>query len=200
MRRIFYSRFGGPEFCSLEHTAIPQLAPDRSGSGGRLRCESHRFQNPQWTGFCVPNPRPAFSFVPGYDVSGVVDALSDGVSQWAPGDAVYGMVNFPLPAGACAEYVVADAGTWARAPQSIPGPRRWFAACGPLTAWQALFDVGGLQSGERVLVLAGAGGVGHLSVQLAAWKGASVSATASPANHDFLRRHGAALALDYHDP
>ena len=141
-----------------------------------------------------------FHFVPGYDVSGVVDALSDGVSQWAPGDAVYGMVNFPLPAGACAEYVVADAGTWARAPQSIPpGPRRWLAAFAGL-AWQALFDVGGLQSGERVLVLAGAGGVGHLSVQLAAWKGASVSATASPANHDFLRRHGAALALDYRDP
>ena len=196
MRRIFYSRFGGPEVLQLEHGHSPAWPRTDPGPGGRLRCESHRFQNPQWTGFCVPNPRPAFSFVPGYDVSGVVDALSDGVSQWAPGDAVYGMVNFPLPAGACAEYVVADAGTWARAPQSIPlatpvvcrlraslpGRRcSMWVACNPVSGfwcWRVRASF----------------------CSACCMESASVSATASPANHDFLRRHGAALALDYRDP
>ena len=157
------------------------------------------FKTRSGLGFVSQTLGQRFHFVPGY-VSGVVDALSDGVSQWAPGDAVYGMVNFPL-------LPVPARNMWwrmrepgARAPQSILAHAGGLPPCG-LTAWQALFDVGGLQSGERVLVLAGAGGVGHLSVQLAAWKGAtSVSATASPANHDFLRRHGAALALDYRDP
>ena len=123
MRRIFYSRFGGPEVLQLEHTAIPQPGPGQirvrvAGCG----VNPIDFKTRSGLGFVSQTLGQRFHFVPGYDVSGVVDALSDGVSQWAPGDAVYGMVNFPLPAGACAEYVVADAGTWARAPQSIPWP------------------------------------------------------------------------------
>jgi hypothetical protein len=68
-----------------------------------------------------------------------------------------------------------------------------------LTAWQGLLEHGGLQSGQRVLILAGAGGVGHLAVQFAAAYGAHVVATASGDNHSFLHRLGASRMVDYHD-
>ena len=141
-----------------------------------------------------------FHFVPGYDVSGVVDALSDGVSQWAPGDAVYGMVNFLLPAGACAEYVVADAGTWRGRRSPFPlAHARWFAACGPHCLAGALFDVVACNpvSGFWCWRVRAVSAIFLFSLLHGK---ALVSATASPANHDFLRRHGAALALDYRDP
>ena len=107
--------------------------------------------------------------------------------------------RFPLPAGAYGEFVVADAKQWARAPTAIALAHAAGLPLAGLTAWQALFEVGALQAGERVLVLAGAGGVGHLAVQLAVEKGAIVSATASPRNHEFLRSQGVTLALDYAD-
>ena len=108
------------------------------------------FKTRSGLGFVSQTLGQRFHFVPGYDVSGVVDALSDGVSQWAPGDAVYGMVNFPLPAGACAEYVVADAGTWrgrrspfpwptpvvCRLRASLPGRRcSMWVACNPVSGF-----------------------------------------------------------------
>ena len=66
-----------------------------------------------------------------------------------------------------------------------------------LTAWQALFDAGGLQAGQKVLIHAAAGGVGHFAVQLAKWKGAFVAGTASARNHDFLRQLGVDQPIDY---
>lgn len=201
MRRIFYTRFGGPDVLQLEHVPIPQPGPGQvrvrvAGIG----INPIDFKTRSGLGFVSQMLGQRFHFVPGYDASGVVDALGDGVSGWALNDAVFGMVNLPLASGAYAEYVIAPAAQWARAPASIPLAHAGGLPLAGLTAWQALFDVGGLQAGERVLVLAGAGGVGHLAVQLAGWKGAQVSATASAANHEFLRRHGVTHALDYRDP
>src|SRR5215467_1393711 len=66
-----------------------------------------------------------------------------------------------------------------------------------LTAWQALFDAAGVAAGQKVLIHAAAGGVGHFAVQLAKWRGAFVAGTASARNHNFLRQLGADQPIDY---
>lgn len=201
MQRIFYSRFGGPDVLQIEQAPVPEPGPGQvllrvAGAG----LNPIDFKTRSGAGFVSQALGSAFHFVPGYDLSGQVVALGEGVNDWVIGDAVFGMVNFPLAGGCYAEYAVADAGLLARAPREMPLAHAAGLGVAGLTAWQSLFDLGGLQAGERVLVLAGAGGVGHLAVQLAAWRGALVSATASPGNHEFLHRHGVAQALDYHDP
>ena len=197
MRQIFYTRFGGPDVLQLGHAEIPEPAPGQvllkvAGCG----LNPIDFKTREGKGFVSQTLGQHFRFVPGYDVSGVVVKTGANVSAFGPGDALFGMVNFPLSAGAYADYVVADAAVLAKAPVSLALPHAGGLALAGLTAWQALFDVGALQPGESVLVLAGAGGVGHLAVQLARWKGAQVSATASAANQDFLQQLGA-QPLDY---
>jgi NADPH:quinone reductase-like Zn-dependent oxidoreductase len=99
--------------------------------------------------------------------------------------------------GAYAEYAVAQAGEIARKPKSIDHVHAAGVPLAALTAWQALFDTAKLEKGQTVLIHAGAGGVGHFAVQLAKAKGATVIATASERNHDFLRKLGADRVIDY---
>jgi NADPH:quinone reductase-like Zn-dependent oxidoreductase len=126
----------------------------------------------------------------GWDVAGTVDALGPGVDAFRIGESVYGMIRFPNPGNAYAEYVTAPVSDIARMPVSLDYAQAAALPLAALTAWQA-FTAGGLQAGQRVLVHAAAGGVGHLAVQLAKWKGASVVGTASARNADFVRSLGA---------
>ena len=201
MRSIVYSRFGGPEVLTLAQGDDPQPGPDQvrirvAGCG----VNPIDYKTRRGLGFAAQALGDHFHFVPGYDVAGTVDAVGSAVTDLPVGADVFGMVNFPLPGGAYADTLLVPAGELAVAPTAIPLAHAGGLPLAGLTAWQALFDVGGLQAGERVLVLAGAGGVGHLATQLAAWKGARVSATASVVNHGFLRRHGVGHPLDYHSP
>ncbi|GJF30461.1 NADPH:quinone reductase [Kitasatospora sp. NE20-6] len=136
-------------------------------------------------------------FVLGWDVSGVVEQVAPGVNRFAVGDEVYGMPHFPRPAGGYAEYVTAPARQLARKPKGLDHAQAAALPMAGLTAWQALVDAAGLQAGQRVLVHGGAGGVGHLAVQIARARGAEVFATASAAKHDFLRELGADHTIDY---
>lgn len=136
-------------------------------------------------------------FVPGWEFSGIVDAVADDVTDFKPGDAVFGMIRFPAPAGCFAEYLCAPANEIALRPASVSAEAAGGMGIAGLTAWQALFDKGNLQAGQKVLILAAAGGVGHLAVQLAKWAGAEVIATASAANHEFLTTLGADQVIDY---
>jgi len=201
MRSIVYSRFGGPEVLTLAQGDEPLPGPDQvrirvAGCG----VNPIDYKTRQGLGFVSQVLGTQFQFVPGYDVSGNVDAVGSAVTGLSVGEAVFGLVNFPLPAGAYADTVIAPAQELVPAPTVMPLAHAAGLPIAGLTAWQALFDIGQLQAGERVLVLAGAGGVGHLATQLAAWKGAQVSATASAGNHSFLRRHGVGHPLDYHNP
>ncbi|MGK8556939.1 NADP-dependent oxidoreductase [Nocardia gipuzkoensis] len=126
----------------------------------------------------------------GLDVSGVVDELGPGVDRFAVGDPVYGMVF----GGGNAEYVVAQAGTLALKPRTIDFVHAAALPTAALTAWQALAALG---AGQRVLVHAAAGGVGHLAVQIAKHRGAFVVGTARAANHAYLRGLGADEVIDY---
>ncbi|MFJ9931964.1 NADP-dependent oxidoreductase [Streptomyces virginiae] len=133
----------------------------------------------------------------GWDVSGTVEAVGPGVTLYAPGDEVYGMPHFPRQAGGYAEYVVAPARHFARKPASLDHVQAAALPLAALTAWQALVDTAGVTAGQRVLVHAAAGGVGHLAVQIAKARGAYVIGTASAAKHDVLRGLGADELIDY---
>ncbi|WP_433191398.1 NADP-dependent oxidoreductase [Actinoallomurus sp. CA-150999] len=133
----------------------------------------------------------------GWDVSGVVEAVGPGVTLYEPGDEVFGMPRFPHPAGAYAEYVTAPPRHFARKPAGIDHVQAAALPLAALTAWQGLIDTAGVQAGQRVLIHAAAGGVGHLAVQIAKLKGAYVIGTAREAKHEFVRGLGADEVVDY---
>ncbi len=114
-----------------------------------------------------------FPLILGWDISGVVEEVGFGVTTFAPGDEVYGMPWFPRAAGGYAEYVTAPARQW---PASRPPCDHVHAAAVPLaalTAWQTVVDTAHVQAGQRVLITAAAGGVGHFAVQFARHLGAT---------------------------
>jgi NADPH:quinone reductase-like Zn-dependent oxidoreductase len=133
----------------------------------------------------------------GYDVSGVVEAVGPGASLFEPGDKVFGMPRFPEQAGAYAEYVAAPSHHFARRPVGIDHIQAAALPLVGLTAWQALTEVGRVEAGQRVLIHAAAGGLGHVAVQIAKALGAHVIGTASAAKHDFLRSLGADELIDH---
>ncbi|MFD8782764.1 NADP-dependent oxidoreductase [Kitasatospora sp. NPDC059599] len=133
----------------------------------------------------------------GWDVSGTVEAVGPGVGLFRPGDEVFGMPLFPRQAGAYAEYAVAPARHLARKPAALTHVEAAALPLAALTAWQALVDTADVRPGERVLVHAAAGGVGHFAVQIAKARGAYVIGTASAGKHDLLRELGADEVVDY---
>ena len=135
-------------------------------------------------------------FTPGYDIAGTVEAIGPGVETFNPGDEIYAFVSLSR-AGAYAEYAIVKIGEAAVKPRTLSFNQAAAVPLAALTAWQALFDVAHLISGQRLLVHAAAGGVGHFAVQLATWAGAHVIGTASADNLEFLRRIGAHQAVDY---
>ncbi len=139
-------------------------------------------------------PEKGNGYILGWDISGTV---ADGDKDWIGKD-VFGMVNFPGPGRAYAEYVAAPVDHLAFKPSNISHPEAAAATLAALTAWQALVKTTGLKKGDHVLVHAAAGGVGHYAVQIARHFGASVSGTASEANRDFLLNLGLDNFIDYH--
>ncbi|MFE9927557.1 NADP-dependent oxidoreductase [Streptomyces sp. NPDC005533] len=135
--------------------------------------------------------------VVGWDVSGTVEAVGPGTTLYAPGDEVYGMPLFPRQAGGYAEYVTAPARHFARKPATLDHVQAAALPLAALTAWHALVDTAGVTAGQRVLVHAAAGGVGHLAVQIAKARGAYVIGTASAGKHALLRELGADEVIDY---
>ncbi|MFC5664319.1 NADP-dependent oxidoreductase [Kitasatospora misakiensis] len=133
----------------------------------------------------------------GWDVSGTVEAVGPGVGVFRPGDEVFGMPLFPRQAGGYAEYVVAPARHFAPKPAGLTHVEAAALPLAALTAWQTLVDTADVRPGERVLVHAAAGGVGHFAVQIAKARGAYVIGTASAGKHDLVRGLGADEVIDY---
>jgi NADPH:quinone reductase-like Zn-dependent oxidoreductase len=136
-------------------------------------------------------------FVLGWDVSGVVEEVAVGVTLFQPGDEVFGMPLFPREAGGYSEYVAAPARHFVRRPANIDHVHAAGLSLAGLTAWQSLVETAHVQPGQRVLVHAAAGGVGHIAVQMAKALGAYVIGTAREAKHDFARSLGADEVIDY---
>ncbi|MFP4485024.1 MAG: NADP-dependent oxidoreductase [Spirochaetota bacterium] len=136
-------------------------------------------------------------FVPGWDVSGEVAEVGPRVTSLTEGQEVFGLVNFPSPGGAYAEYVVAAAGDLLPKPEGLSHAEAAALPLAGTAAWQGLFRDGKVTSGHRILIHGAAGGVGHIAVQLAKWKGATVVASASARNLEYLSRIGADETVDY---
>jgi NADPH:quinone reductase-like Zn-dependent oxidoreductase len=133
----------------------------------------------------------------GYDLSGVVEAVGDGVALFSPGDEVFGLPRFPHQAGTYAEYVASPSRHLVRKPQSLSHKEAAALPMPALTAWQALVEFANLQPGQRVLIHAAGGGVGHLAVQIAKAREAHVIGTASAEKHEALRDLRADELIDY---
>ncbi|OAH43584.1 NADPH:quinone reductase [Dietzia cinnamea] len=138
-------------------------------------------------------------FVLGWDLAGVVEEVGIGVARFSPGDEVFGMLSYPFGHGAHAEYVAAPAAWFAPKPASLDHVQAAALPLVSLTAWQALVENARIQAGQRVLIHAAAGGVGHVAVQIAKARGAHVIGTASAGKHDFLREIGVDEPIDYRE-
>jgi len=144
-------------------------------------------------------PEGRLPATPSYEFSGEVVALGASASDFAVGDAVYGMALFDRD-GAASEYFAAPESVFARKPANVDDAAAATVPLPALSAWQALFDHGLLESGQRVLVHGATGAVGHFAVQLARRAGARVIATASSANLDAARELGADEVIDRATP
>ncbi len=138
-------------------------------------------------------------YVLGWDVSGVVEEVGLGVTIFAPGDEVFGMLPYPHGVGSHAEYVLGPTRAFVPKPAAVDHVQAGAIPLAALTAWQSLVDTAQLGPGDRVLIHAAAGGVGHLAVQIAKARGAYVIGTASTAKHGFLADLGADEVIDYRE-
>lgn len=193
MRAIRQEALGGPEV--LREVEVERPSPGFSqvlvkvhAAGVNPTDWGHRA-----TGLFLGTP----PFTLGWDVSGTVVEAGFGVTIFKPGDKVFGMLPYPFGAGSHAEYVVGPARAFALKPANVDHVAAGALPLAGLTAWQALHDTAALRPGQRVLIHAAAGGVGHLAVQVAKSLGAHVTGTASAANHAMLRDLGADELIDY---
>ncbi|MER5601102.1 zinc-dependent alcohol dehydrogenase family protein [Streptomyces sp. NPDC002265] len=141
--------------------------------------------------------RSVLPAVLGLDLAGVVEEAGAGVDGFAPGDEVFGMTGGVGDLqGSLAEYAAVDARLLARKPASLSMREAAALPLVVITAWEGLVDRAQVHAGQKVLIHGGAGGIGHVAVQIAAARGAEVFATASPARLEFIERLGA-TPIDY---
>ena len=192
MRAIGQDEFGGPEVLRVVETERPE--PGISEVLVRVHATG---VNPTDLWHRGTGGLLGTTVRLGWDVSGVVLETGLGVTWLRPGDEVFGMPRLPEAAGTYADYVTAPARHLARKPAGLSHVEAAGLGLAGLTAWQALVDTADVRAGQRVLIHAAAGGVGHLAVQIAKARGAYVIGTARAAKHELVRGLGADEVIDY---
>jgi len=193
MKAAQFSETGGPEV--LQYRDIEQPTPAAGQVRVRVAASAFNAADAGMRGGFLPIPIE-LPHVPGYDVSGTIDAIGEGVDEIEIGDAVIAFLPMGGDGGA-AEYVLAPADAVVAAPTSIPLADAAALPSVSLTAWQALFDDGRLEAGQRVLIVGAGGVVGKYAIQLAKRAGIHVTATASPRSVDAVRTAGADQVIDH---
>jgi NADPH:quinone reductase-like Zn-dependent oxidoreductase len=186
MQAVRIHETGGPEVLSVEEVDTPE-----PGDGELLIRVHAASVNPVDWKYQRGHAETDLPIAPGRDVAGTVEASR--VDAFAEGDAVLASV----PRGGYAEYAVASALATALKPDALTWKQAAALPVTGMTAWQALFDRGGLEAGQTVLIAGAAGGVGHLAVQFAKVAGARVIGTGSSRNRDYVLGLGAAQYVDY---
>jgi NADPH:quinone reductase-like Zn-dependent oxidoreductase len=192
VKAIVMNEYGGPDVLKLTNDAPePKVGPDfvlvRVKAAG-VNPVDWKIREGRMDGVFQTD----FPVIPGWDLAGVVERVGTAVSEFSPGDEVIGFVREDhVGRGTYAELVAAPVRTLGRK----PGRLSWAEAAGlplaGLTAYQALTKALGVNEDDTVLIHAASGGVGSFAVQIAVAKGAQVIGTASPDNHDYLRKMGA---------
>ena len=197
MRAMIIERFGGPEVLRAGEIERP------AAKAGEVVVQvAYAGVNPaDWKvreGWLASFIQYRFPFVLGFDAAGIVADVGDGVDELRVGDRVVAATNQGLgERGAYAQYVVAAAERVAKLAPAVSLRDAATLPTAGMTAWEAVFDVGGTKAGSRVLVHGGAGGTGSFAIQLARMAGARVAATCGPANLDYVTRLGVERAIDY---
>jgi NADPH:quinone reductase-like Zn-dependent oxidoreductase len=193
MKAIRIHKYGGPEVLRYEDVVVP--AP---GAGELLIKVRAASVNPlDWktrAGYLKDFFPHTMPFIPGWDGSGIVEAVGSGVTKFKQGDEVYAKTNRD---GTYAEYAIVTEPEAALKPKSVDHVQAAAIPVVALTAWQALFEKAQLAAGQKILIHGAAGGVGSFAVQFAKWKGAHVIGTASAKNQAFLRELGTDEPIDY---
>ena len=193
MKAVRFHSFGGPEV--LKYEEAPRPVPDdddvliRVMAAGVNPVDWKIRQGYMKEMFTLP-------LVPGWDVAGVIEEMGKKVTGLEIGDSVYARPEI-LRNGAYAEYIAVKGSEVALKPETLDYIQAAAVPLAALTAWQSIFDLARLQTGQKILIHAAAGGVGHYAVQFAKWAGAPVMGTASHRNHDFLKSIGAHETIDY---
>jgi NADPH:quinone reductase-like Zn-dependent oxidoreductase len=196
MKAVVMREHGGPEVLELQEVERPEAYPTevlvRVAAAGINPVDWKTRQAPY-----IPALQGDPPMILGWDVAGTVEELGGRVTRFAPGDRVFGMPWFPRLARAYAEYITSPSRQLARTPHALTDEQAGGLPLAGLTAWQSLVDTAGVGEGDRVLVHAAAGGVGHLAVQIAKARGAHVIGTARAEKHDLLRDLGLDEPIDY---
>lgn len=197
MRAMVIDRFGGPEVFRLAEVETPKPGP-----GEVLIRSAYASVNPaDWKcreGWLSQFFQYKFPFIVGFDAAGIIAEIGEGVTGFEVGDRVVTSSNQGLGEwGSYAEYVKSYTDRVAKLADGVDFQTAAAIPTAAVTSWEALFDTGGLKSGQSVLINGGAGGMGSYLIQFAKHAGARVAATCGPANIDYVKGLGADLAIDY---
>ncbi|MAP62458.1 MAG: NADPH:quinone reductase [Microbacterium sp.] len=196
MKAVVFDETGEPEV--LYTTALPVPSPVISELLVRVAAAGvNPIDAKTRAGRGVSGAIPALPSTLGFDFSGVVMNAPYEAHPFPPGTEVFGMVPFPRSGGTYAEYAVVPTLSVARKPATLSHVEAAGVPLAALTAWGLVVETAHAHEGQRVLIHAGSGGVGHFAVQLAAYFGAHVTATASGPNTAWLRELGASVVIDY---
>lgn len=199
MRAVIAERYGGPEVLQIEEIDVPQVGPN----GVLVRIHASSVNPIDWklrNGMLKAVRNFRFPVIWGTDFSGVVTEVGRAVTLFKPGDEVYGCKDGIVGKtyrGTYVEYAVVPEKSMAHKPANLTHEEAASLPVAALTSWQALVTQGRMKPGDRVLIHAGAGGVGTVAIQLAKAFGAFVAATGSARNQQFLRDLGADLPINY---
>jgi NADPH:quinone reductase-like Zn-dependent oxidoreductase len=196
MKAVVAHEYGGPEVLKMEEVPVPE--PKENEVLVRVIASGVNPADPLILGGKFAKEFGThLPLVLGYDMAGIVVKAGARVTKLKVGDAVYAYL---LWGGGWAEYCISTESESAIKPKSLNFVDASSVPLAALTAWQALIDIGKIQSGQTVLIHGGSGGVGSFAIQIAKARGARVIATASTANQDLLKQLGADVVVDYTKP
>lgn len=190
MKQIWIPKIGGPSVLEVREAPDPEV--EKGAVRIRVAAAGINFADTSARLGLYPDA-PPIPCVVGYEVSGTIDQVGEGVEDFSEGDEVVSLTRF----GGYSDVVVVPAQQVAKIPDNLELVHGAAIPVTYLTAWMMLVYLGNVREGDKVLVHAAAGGVGQSAVQICKWKGAEIYGTASPAKHERLKEMGVDHCIDY---